>query len=285
MSAVFKSDAGEQTVLSLYRKILREWPIPCEQALVSTREGDTFVLICGDKGLPPLVLLHGAQANSAGWMFDMPIWSQHFRVYAIDMIGEAGLSAQTRPRLEGDAHALWLGDVLQGLVRDERFCLLGVSLGGWLALDFARRYPEQIKKLVLLCPAGIGRQKLFFLKYGPLLLLGRWGLRKMREAVLGPTPAQLPDQARPLVRLMQLIGSNIRSRILKIPVLADAQLRRLSMPLLCIVGGRDVLLDSAETQARLKRLAPQAEVRFLPEARHFPRGQSQNILAFLLGYP
>lgn len=43
---------------------------------------------------------------------------------------------------------------------------------------------------------------------------------------------------------------------------ADAQLTALDMPILAIVGGRDVLLDSADTRARLQRNVPHAEIFF-----------------------
>ena len=57
------------------------------------------------------------------------------------------------------------------------------------------------------------------------------------------------------------------------------------MPLLAIVGGRDVLFDSAETRRRLEASAPHAEVVFLPEARHAIYGQSERVFQFLSGDP
>jgi pimeloyl-ACP methyl ester carboxylesterase len=57
------------------------------------------------------------------------------------------------------------------------------------------------------------------------------------------------------------------------------------MPILAIVGGKDVLLDSAETRDRLGRQAPHAEVVFLPEGRHFLPGQTARVMAFLTPPP
>jgi hypothetical protein len=39
-------------------------------------------------------------------MLDVALWSTKFRLFAVDMIGEAGLSARVRPELEGDAPGL-----------------------------------------------------------------------------------------------------------------------------------------------------------------------------------
>jgi hypothetical protein len=54
------------------------------------------------------------------------------------------------------------------------------------------------------------------------------------------------------------------------------------MPLLAIVGGKDVLLDSAETRDRLQRNVAGAEVHFHPDLGHFIPGQTGVILEFLL---
>ena len=172
------------------------------------------------------------------------------RLYAIDMIGEAGFSAACRPPLDTDAHALWLDDVLKGLGLAHA-AFVGTSLGGWLALDYAKRRPGKVDQLALLCPAGVGKQKNFLLKAAPLMLLGPWGARKVREMVFGPAPGELPAIVRPLADLMALIGRSFKPRVVKIPRLSDDELGRLSIPMLVIIGGKDVLIDSADTRTGL----------------------------------
>ena len=279
MSVVFKSAAAGETVRALYRQVLDAWPIQRDEARIATRQGETFVLSCGPWDAPAVVLLHGAQANAAAWAGDMPIWAQRFRVHAIDMIGEAGFSAEVRPALAGEAHAQWLDDVLDGL-GVARAAFVGVSLGGWLALDYAMRRPARVDRLALLCPAGIGRQKNFLLVAAPLMLLGPWGMKKVREMVFGPAPKTLPESAKPFVALMGAINRAIKPRVVKIPTLSDAALATLP-PTLVVVGGRDVMIDSVQTRERLTRARPDVEVVFLPEGRHFISGQAPRILDFL----
>ena len=279
---IFRSEAGEQAVHALYRQVLDGWPTPKTELRVPTREGETFVVVCGRENAPPLILLHGAQSNAAAWMFDASVWSRAFRCYAVDMIGEAGFSAPVRRPLDSDGHALWLDDVMAGLGL-EKASIVGVSLGGWLALDYANRRPEAVERLALLCPAGIGRQKNFLLKAVPLMLLGPWGVRKVREMVFGRLPGEPPPALRPFIELMRQIGRNIRPRVVKIPRLSEAELSRLKAPMIVFLGGRDVLLDSKDSRRRLTKWAPRAEVVYLPEARHNVQGQTSRILAFLQG--
>ena len=284
MSVIYRTPQGEQAVRDAYRAVLANWPTPSEQRRIPTRQGETFVLVSGPRDAPPLVVFHGAQANAARWMLEAYAWSQVFRVHLVDVIGDAGFSAPSRPPLTGESHALWLDDLLAGLGLD-RVALVGESLGGWLAIDYATRRPERVTRLALLCPAGVGGQKNLLLKALPLLLLGAWGARKLTEMVIGPPPPNPSPRQSQVGDLMTLIFQHGHRRILKIPVFGDEALKRLTMPVLAIVGGKDVLLDSAGTRRRLTANVPQAQVRYLPEGRHLLPDQTDTILAFLRASP
>jgi len=288
MNSIYKSAEGEHTVRDRYFEILKYWPVPNRQLRVPTREGETFIVACGDESAPPLLLLHGSIANSAMWMGDVAAWAAHFRVYAVDMIGDAGLSAPSRPKLASEAHALWLDDVMQALSLTRASSLtgasmVGVSLGGWLALDYATRRPDRVESLVVLCPGGVGRQKIgIVFKTIPLRMLGAWGKRKAAELVLGRAPANPSPAVQYFMNFMSLIHRNFRPRLVKLPIFSDEALQRLTMPVMAIVGGKDVLIDSAETKQRLERNVPHAEIRYIPEAGHFIPKQTAPILEFLL---
>jgi pimeloyl-ACP methyl ester carboxylesterase len=283
MRSIYKSAEGERAVCERYLEILKRWPVPNQQLRVPTREGETFVVRCGDANAPPLLLLHGGAGNSAMWVGDVAAWAEDFRVYAVDMIGEAGLSAPSRPPLASEAHALWLDDVMQALSLT-RASLVGVSLGGWLALDYATRRPERVEALVVLCPGGVGGQKIgIVFKTIPLRMLGAWGTRKARELVLGRGPANPSPAIQYFMNFVSLIHQNFRTRMVKMPVFSDDALKLLTMPVMAILGGQDVLLDSAETRQRLARNVPHAEIRYFPEVGHFIPGQRDAILEFLRG--
>jgi pimeloyl-ACP methyl ester carboxylesterase len=193
VSSLYRTEAGAQLIAQRYREFLRFWPQPNRQFHVPTRYGETFVVSCGKDDAPPLLLLHGAGSNSAMWIAAALAWSARFKLYAVDVIGEPGFSAESRPPMKSDAFALWLDDLLQGL-EDDRFSMIGISLGGWLALDYATRRAARVHRLVLIVPAGIGRQRRSLLfKVLPLLLLGDWGRKKALQIVIGPAPVSSGD--------------------------------------------------------------------------------------------
>ncbi|MFE2157015.1 alpha/beta fold hydrolase [Streptomyces lydicus] len=277
MNAIYKSEAGARELQRRYREGLDAWPVPAEHLRVPTREGETFVVVSGPEDAPPVVLLHGAGANTTMWQDDITTWARHFRTYALDLVGEPGLSAPSRPSLASDAPARWLDDVLDAL-GIARAAFVGTSLGGWLALDYATRRPERVDRLALLCPGGVGRQKMGWL-FRALLLrpLGAWGVRRSAGTVAG---LDRPEHRAVLDQLV-LTFAQFKPRTERLPVFPDGVLRRLAMPVQVTVGGRDALFDSADTARRLARCVPHATVHVLPEAGHALLGQTDAVLAFL----
>jgi hypothetical protein len=68
MTKIYKSDDGARAVRERYLEMLKRWPVPNEQMRVPTRQGETFIIACGEKAARPLLLFHGSAGNSAMWM-------------------------------------------------------------------------------------------------------------------------------------------------------------------------------------------------------------------------
>jgi hypothetical protein len=105
---VFRSAKAAQDIRRRYEACLRAWPVPNEHLYIPTGQGTTFVVASGPEHAPPVVLLHGTMSTAAAWMREVGTWATQFRVYALDVIGDAGLSAPARPPFASDAHAVWL---------------------------------------------------------------------------------------------------------------------------------------------------------------------------------
>lgn len=281
MAGAFRSAKGEKAVRERYRELLADWPVPHEELSVPTRQGETFVIASGPADAPPVVLLHGTGINSVMWKTDVGPLSKHYRVYAVDLIGEPGLSAQNRPPFRSDAYALWLDDVFATL-KVERPTLIGASLGGWMVLHYATKRPQRVARLVLLCPGGVGRFKLaFMLTAIPLMRCGRWGRRKAIKILLGVDLWKEGPEAVAFGDFMALVLKYFRPRTDPLPQFTDDELKRLTMPVLAILGGRDSIFNSADSKRRLESQVPQAQIIFLPEAGHGLMKQTDQIIDFL----
>jgi pimeloyl-ACP methyl ester carboxylesterase len=275
-NSIYKTQEGEKEVMALYDSFLARWPVPYETVTLPTRHGKTFAIVSGNQSDPPLLLLHGAGSNAIMWGGDVEAYSQHYRVYAVDLPGEPGKSAQNRPDWDGPGFAEWLEDVLDGL-QLEKATLIGLSQGGWTALKFAVYQPERVEKLVLLTPGGIVPDRLsFILRVIPLSLLGRWGRRRINQLVLaGQRVDPETDEA------MMLITSHFKPRVGTLPIFTDAELRRLTMPVLLLVGAKDALRDGEKIAARLRGLLPQVTTTMIPDGGHALLDTTGRILPFL----
>jgi pimeloyl-ACP methyl ester carboxylesterase len=284
MTRAFRSERGRELVHARYRRLLDAAPLRCEELRLATREGETFVLAAGAADLPPLLLFHGGATTSAMWLDDLPLLTQHFRVYAIDMIGEPGFSAESRPPMQGERHALWLDDVWSALgLASAR--IAAASQGAWLALYYAVRRPARVHSLGLVAPAGITRQRISMaLRVAPLMLLGDWGRRRAVDWVMGLQAGQLPSEGRAFHDFFVLTQAHFAHRTSFIPVLEDAQLACLRMPLLAIVGARDVAFHTAKTVRRLKTLVPHARIICHPDAGHGLLDYAGTLLNFFHEY-
>jgi pimeloyl-ACP methyl ester carboxylesterase len=274
--SIYKSAAGEQTVMALYDELLAGWPIPYQERYLATRHGHTFVIASGPEGAPPLVLLHGAGSNSTIWAGDAAVYGRRYRVYAVDLPGEPGKSAPNRPEWDGPAFAEWLADVYDGLGLAQA-TLLGISQGGWTALRFAAAYPERVTALVLLSPGGVTADRAsFLLKAVPLTLLGQWGARRMVRMMFGRQ--QVPDGAEDIA---VQVTAHFKPRVGTLPLFSDDELRRLTMPTLLLGGDEDVIRDVAGIAARLQRLLPRLSVVMVPGGGHALLDTTGLVLPFL----
>jgi pimeloyl-ACP methyl ester carboxylesterase len=277
---IYKSPAGEQAMMALYDQVLAHWPVPRETRTLPTRHGDTFVVTSGPAGAPPLVLLHGAGANSTIWAADVARYSRLYRTHAVDLPGEAGRSAPNRLPWPGPAWSEWLEDVLDALAVPNA-ALLGISQGAWTALKFATHHPERVSKLVLLCPGGIVPDRLSFLLravaysvLGPRRAAG--GAERIAQSLFGSEPA--PREA---LEITRLVVTHFNSRVGVLPIFSAEQLRRLDMPALLIAGAQDTLRPTAKIVARMQTLLPQLHAVVLPQAGHVLTGTTRHILPFL----
>lgn len=274
--SIYRSAAGEQAIMALYDQALARWPVPYTTGTVATRHGDAFVITCGDEQAPPLVLLHGAGVNATMWGGDVTVYSRHFHIYAVDLPGEPGKSAPNRLPWTGPAYVEWLSDVFAGL-DIETATVLGLSQGAWTALKFATARPQQVARLVLLTPGGIVPDRLSFLVRAlPLLLLGRWGARRLMRLLYGSQP--IPDGVEEITLVLM---SNFRARVGTLPLFADDELRRLIMPTLLLGGDEDALRDLDRIAARLRTLLPDLTVAILPGAGHALLDTGEHVMAFL----
>lgn len=273
MKSVFKSPELCEKILARYNQILDGFPF--EKLRVETRFGETFALAAGATENPALILLHGSCSNSAFWFPELTALSQWYRVYALDIPGEAGNSVDNRLDLHGEDYADWLMDALRAL-GIERASVAGNSLGGWMALRFATKYPACVTRLALIAPGGLsGVNEAVFERARRAEAEGT--TLSIDSSVSGG--AALPA---PVLEFMNLIFSGFNPIVEGLPIFSDESLKRLDMPVLLVGGTEDDMLDMGTAAKRAEALIPGARVRLLEGVGHIITNAADYLIPFLV---
>jgi len=111
---------------------------------------------------PTILLIHGIAGSSTTWKAVMPALAEHYTVIAPDLLGH-GQSAKPRGDYSLGAYASGIRDLLTVLEK-ERVTLVGHSLGGGVAMQFAYQFPERAERLVLVASGGLGKEVSSLLK-------------------------------------------------------------------------------------------------------------------------
>jgi pimeloyl-ACP methyl ester carboxylesterase len=281
LDQLYRSDDGKRQVHTEYRSVLDAWPVPHDELRVPTSQGETFIVTCGPANAPAVLLLHGGATNSAMWIRNAQTWARTFRLHAVDIIGEPGFSAPSRPSLSSEAYARWLDDVLAALSLS-RVSIVGASLGGLIALDYAIRRPASVRALVLLAPAGIANVRVGYLfSVVPLYFMGAWGRRKALELLMGLPPEERTPASERFLESCELVMRHHVIRTQPLPVFRDKALRTLTMPVLAVLGAKDIVFNSTTIRRRLQTCVDGARVIWLETAGHGLTDQTTAIGEFL----
>jgi pimeloyl-ACP methyl ester carboxylesterase len=264
--SIYKTPELEKQYLEAYAAVLALWGVPFESFDVSTRFGITHVNTCGQSDQPPMVLLPGYGANSTMWYPNIAALSSHFHVYALVINGQPGRS-QPSQALSASNSADWITKVLESL-RLERIHLVGISLGGWLALNYALHKPERVDHLVLLDPAASFQKvkRTFF-----------W--QSLMPIMIHPTRAGLIKYFRWMTRgyevkkewgelmVLGILNTRLQPPI-RAALFSDEDLRKLKPPTLLLIGGSSVIYDPQRAYQRAIRLIPTIQAEVIPNTSH-----------------
>jgi pimeloyl-ACP methyl ester carboxylesterase len=105
---------------------------------------------------PLVVLLHGIASTADTWSPVAGALARRHAVLAPDLLGH-GESAKPRGDYSLGAYASGVRDLVAALGHD-RATVVGHSLGGGIAMQFAYQFPERVERMVLISSGGLGRE-------------------------------------------------------------------------------------------------------------------------------
>ncbi|MFC9998749.1 alpha/beta fold hydrolase [Nocardia sp. NPDC127526] len=269
----FREAAGYTRYKSAYQAGFDQLPAPREAVDVPTRFGTVRAYRFGEGGGTPLVLLPGRQAATPMWAANLAGLLEVRPVITLDLLGEPGLSVQSEPFTDGLDQAAWLAEALRGL-QPGPVHLLGVSIGGWAAVNLAVHHPDRVASLAILdAPSVFGgfSWKMIAVSLGSVLpgMPERWRNKLLSWISGGVTaPEDAPEG--------KLIASGMRDFAAYLPMTKQPtkqQLSAITAPVLGIYAGRSIVHDSRRIVAKARKALPAAQLEVWPEASHAINGE------------
>jgi pimeloyl-ACP methyl ester carboxylesterase len=115
---------------------------------------------------PAILLIHGIGDNSTTWDVVHAKLAQRFTVIAPDLLGH-GKSDKPRADYSTAAYANGMRDLLS-VLEIERVTIIGHSLGGGVAMQFAYQFPQLVERLILVSAGGVTKDVNFVLRLASL---------------------------------------------------------------------------------------------------------------------
>jgi len=263
--SIFKNPESEARYLAAYEAVLARWPVQYEMIELSTRLGETHIMACGPQDASPLLLLPGNFDCSLSWFHSVVSLSAAHRVYALDTLGDVGKSKACQLPADRNDFADWLADVLDGL-HISTVDLMGISYGGFLAVNFALKFKERAKRLILLCP-GIPLGPFtpqWMIRGMPMIL--RPSIATVRWFIKGASTTRNQDD------LTQVFITGITcARSMKVlrPSIHEDEWKQLQMPILLLIGDHEIMYEPAKAIRQAKKLIPHIQAELIENAGHF----------------
>jgi len=245
-------------------------PMPPEKAVILY--GQSIHYYEAGQG-PNLIFLHGLGGDATNWAPNIGPLAEKYHVYAPDQIG-FGNSDKPLVEYRIETFVEFLHAFMQAL-NIPQATLVGNSLGGWIAADFAARYPEKVGKLVLVDAAGLGPE-------GPPTPLpvdlnpaSPMGMRKVLEFIVYNKQWVTDEVARQAFerRLKRGDGYTIQRVIAGILAgnqFLDAKVGSIKAPTL-VLWGREDALTPLSLGERFQKAIPGAKLTVLDQCGHIPQ--------------
>lgn len=240
---------------------------------------------------PAILLIHGIGDNSTTWSSVQSTLAQRFTVIAPDLLGH-GKSDKPRADYSVAAYANGMRDLLS-VLGIERVTVIGHSLGGGVAMQFAYQFPQLVDRLILVGAGGVTKDVNFALRIAslpmgsealallrlPLVLPALQMFGRVAGAAIGSTGLgrDLPEMLRILEDLPEPTASSAFARTLRAVVdwrgqvvtMLDRCYLTESVPVQLVWGSHDSVIPVSH--ARLAHAAmPGSQLEIFAGSGHFP---------------
>lgn len=261
-TSIYKSPEVREELVRLYDEKLEQWPTPYESRFVDTKYGKVHVIVSGPGDGYPVLLFNASALAGWSWMFNVGALNQRYRTYAIDNIGEAGKNELKEPGSipkTGQEIAAYYTDISNKL-GVKRSHVIGASIGGFIATNYAMHAKERVNRLVLLGSMGYG----FTAKTVLLMILAQgFPIGPVQDATLQWAFGESPRVIEPFSKWFRLVMKGMVPTPIAPRSLTVDELSAIETPTLSFIGTKDAVVGDSQTAAELAGKIPGSRVRIV----------------------
>lgn len=282
----FDSAGDKDCYLAAYDEAMREMPEP--ERVLDVRTGYGIVRVyryagpAAAAGREPFLLLPGTRSGAPVFADNMPGLLAQRSVYALDLLGEPGMSVQDRPIETHADQARWLHEVLRALP-EPGFHVVGLSIGGWTAANLAVHEPEKVASLILVEPVQTFAGLSIALMLRSLPASVSWFPKAWRDSFNSWTAGGAPVEDVPVARMIEAGMSTYTIKQPQPSLIAPERLRALEMPVLVIIAGDSPMHDSSAAARTARENLRHGTVHVYPGASHAINGEQPQRIAADIG--
>jgi len=296
----FRSPEARERYLARYDERAKSFPAPSETRVVPTSEGETLVRVTGPEDAQPVVLLQGKWGDSLMWpACVIEGLSERHRLFTVDNPFDLGRSVSAGGKGDAACYVSWMDGLLDGLGLTDGVSIVGLSLGAWIAGEYALRAPHRLAKVVWLSPGGMISPAISARTFGGIPLFFACASRPSKESVGKLMAWLMPYAVADEGALRRGFDSYVEEVAFGLACFAplpapletnrrfgDDELRGFGVPLLYIAGEHDRFVSAERAVERLTSLVPAVETEVVPDIAHelilaHPEAVTNRVLAFL----
>ncbi|PGH84715.1 alpha/beta hydrolase [Bacillus thuringiensis] len=275
----FISEKGKEDFQIAYDESMALLPKPNETKDIKTKYGTIrayYFTKEENKHKEPILLLPGRGASTPMWVPNLEGLREKRPVYTIDLLGEPGMSVQTKVIENQKQQAEWLNEVIEGLGL-EKVHIVGVSIGGWTTMNLARYNPEHIATASLLDPVFVFAQisiKMILASIpASVPIVPKFLGEKMLSYVSGGAEASDDEP------IAKLIESGMRNYKLKTPapdLFSKEDLKSIDIPVLALMAEKSTMHNSVKAVETGKKYVKDIDIVNWKNASHAINGEFSN---------
>ncbi|MFA2567434.1 MULTISPECIES: alpha/beta fold hydrolase [Bacillus] len=275
----FISEKGKEDFRIAYDESMALLPTPNDMKDIETTYGTirTYYFTKEEnKHKEPIILLPGRGASTPMWVPNLEGLREKRPVYTIDLLGEPGMSVQTKVIENQKQQAEWLNEVIEGLGL-KKVHIVGVSIGGWTAMNLARYNPKHIATASLLDPVFVFAQisiKMILASIpASVPIVPKFLREKMLSYVSGGAETNDDEP------IAKLIESGMRNYKLKTPapdLFSKEDLKNINVPVLALMAEKSTMHNSVKAVETGKKYVKDIDIVNWKNASHAINGEFSN---------